>query len=137
MLQGKCSQALMAGFESMCAQHTTPHRATTCPKRAECSEDAAEGKQFPHNAPLDTRRATPACVSFMNGHIVWLRPERSYGFVRPVDGGGDLVFDIDATTHARLGAVAPGMAVHFMVNHGGTAPLAVILGAGHLDDDIL
>ena len=73
----------------------------------------------------------------MNGHIVWLRPERSYGFVRPVDGGGDMVFDVDGRTHTRLGAIAPGMAVHFMVHHDGKGPVAVILGAGHLDDDIL
>ncbi len=73
----------------------------------------------------------------MNGHIVWLRPERSYGFVRPVDGGGDMVFDVNSTTCARLGAIAPGMAVHFLVRHDGKGPVAVILGAGHLDDDTL
>ena len=73
----------------------------------------------------------------MNGHIVWFRPERAYGFVRPVNGGDDLVFDVDPTARARLGTIAPGMAVHFMVNRDGKAPLAVILGVGHLNDDLL
>ncbi len=70
----------------------------------------------------------------MNGHIVWYSPAKAYGFVRPDGGGGDLVFDADEGTRQRLGAIAAGMAVHFLVRHDALGPLAWRLEGGHLDD---
>ena len=70
----------------------------------------------------------------MNGHIVWYNSTKAYGFVRPVDGGGDMVFDADEGTRARLGTIAEGMAVHFLVRHDRLGAAAWRLEAGHFDD---
>ena len=70
----------------------------------------------------------------MNGEIVWYSPAKCYGFVAPTEGGGDIVFHLDAAGLARLGAIAPGAAVHFVVAAGPCGPVAHRLEPGHLPD---
>ena len=73
----------------------------------------------------------------MNGNIVWYSALRAYGFVRPVDGGGDIAFHVDDATVRRMGTVAPGTAVNFIVRHDGLGMLACHLAPGHIDDSAL
>ncbi len=70
----------------------------------------------------------------MNGEIVWLDRARAYGFVRPTDGGADMVFHVDGAGSVEADDLAVGMAVHFMVRHDALGPLAHRLAPGHLDD---
>lgn len=70
----------------------------------------------------------------MNGEIVWYSPAKHYGFVAPSEGGGDIVFHLDAAGQAALGEPRRGMAVHFVVSQGPSGPVARRLEAGHLPD---
>lgn len=70
----------------------------------------------------------------MNGEIVWYSPAKRYGFVAPMEGGGDLVFHLEEADLAGLGAVTRGMAVHFVVAAGPLGPVARRLEAGHLPE---
>jgi CspA family cold shock protein len=70
----------------------------------------------------------------MNGEIVWYNPDRHYGFVAPSEGGGDIVFHLDAADLAALGAPARGMAVHFVLAQGPAGPVARRLEPGHMPE---
>jgi cold shock CspA family protein len=70
----------------------------------------------------------------MNGEIVWYSPEKRYGFVAPVDGGADVVFRLDDSGHAALGAIERGMAVHFLLADSPAGPVARDLAPGHIPE---
>ncbi len=72
----------------------------------------------------------------MNGTIIWYSAQRKYGFVRPLDGGHDIVFDLDPAARARLGEIRTGMAVHYLVRHDMTGPVAHHLMNGHMQEDL-
>jgi cold shock protein len=71
----------------------------------------------------------------MNGEIVWYSAQKHYGFVAPLEGGGDIVFHLDAAAHAALGEPVCGMAVHFMVAQSPSGPVAHRLEPGHIPED--
>jgi cold shock CspA family protein len=79
----------------------------------------------------------PRNVTSMNGEIVWYSSTKRYGFVRPSEGGAELVFCLDAAGEAALAPVTRGMAVHFMVRQGGDGPEAHHVSSGHMEDDSL
>jgi len=70
----------------------------------------------------------------MNGEIIWYSPAKHYGFVAPVEGGGDIVFHLQETDLAVLGAVTRGMAVHFVVAQGPCGLAARRLEPGHMPE---
>jgi len=66
----------------------------------------------------------------MNGEIVWYSPTKHYGFVAPVDGGGDVFFALSPSEAAALGPIAPGLAVRFTLAGGSQGPQATGLERG-------
>ena len=70
----------------------------------------------------------------MNGEIIWYSPAKRYGFVAPVDGGGDIVFALSASEAGSLGAAACGLAVHFLVADSPGGPEARHLAPGHVPE---
>jgi CspA family cold shock protein len=71
----------------------------------------------------------------MNGEIVWYNASKRYGFVRPSEGGAEIIFHLDEAEEALLGPVSRGQAVHFMVRQESSGPVAIRLAPGHLLDD--
>ena len=68
----------------------------------------------------------------MNGEIVWYSADRRYGFVRPEDGGADIVFRLGADESPLRPAA--GLAVHFLVAEGDGGPEARHLAPGHVPE---
>jgi cold shock CspA family protein len=66
----------------------------------------------------------------MNGEIVWYSNARRYGFVRPADGGGDVVFRLTESQARALGALEPGTEVHFLLAETQGGPVASHLERG-------
>ncbi len=73
----------------------------------------------------------------MNGEIVWYSGAKRYGFVRPSNGGAEVVFRLDETETAELMPITQGMAVHFMVRQSPEGPVACRITPGHMADDSL
>jgi CspA family cold shock protein len=72
----------------------------------------------------------------MNGEIVWYRPTKHYGFVTPVDGGGDVFFELSPDQAAGLGRIEPGMAVQFTLAEGPGGAQATGLERGFAPDPL-
>jgi cold shock protein len=47
------------------------------------------------------------------GTIVWFNPGKSYGFIRPDDGGADVFLPFHVAQHARMMSVEAGARVRF------------------------
>ncbi|MBN33688.1 MAG: hypothetical protein CMM46_02725 [Rhodospirillaceae bacterium] len=73
----------------------------------------------------------------MNGDIVWFSESGAYGFIRPLDGGPDIVFCARQSVTPDLGEVRVGLAVHYTVRRDDRGPIAHRIAPGHLDDDSL
>lgn len=71
----------------------------------------------------------------MNGEIVWYSAAKRYGFVAPVDGGGDVFFALSETEAAAL-APAKGLAVRFTLSDGPDGPVASRLERGFEPDPL-
>jgi len=72
----------------------------------------------------------------MNGEIVWYSRAKRYGFVAPVDGGGDVFFALTADEAATLAPLAPGQAVRFTLAQNENGPLAIHLELGFAPDPL-
>ena len=72
----------------------------------------------------------------MNGEIVWYSATKQYGFVAPVDGGGDIFFALTAGEAAELDPVDLGMAVRFTLTDGHQGLLASRLERGFAPDPV-
>lgn len=70
----------------------------------------------------------------MNGEIIWYSAKRRYGFVAPVDGGGDVFFALTGQDAAALGPLKPGIAVRFALVDGPDGPTASRLELGFAPD---
>lgn len=66
----------------------------------------------------------------MNGEIVWYSSAKRYGFVAPVDGGGDVFFVLTDDEAAELAPLAPGQAVRFTLAEDDRGPFAARLERG-------
>ena len=72
----------------------------------------------------------------MNGEIIWYSTKRRYGFVAPVDGGGDVFFALSSQDAEALGPIQPGDAVRFALADGPDGPTASRLELGFDPDPI-
>ena len=70
----------------------------------------------------------------MNGEIVWYSPAKHYGFVAPLEGGADVVFQLGEAERAAFGTIAQGMAVHFLLADSPAGPVARDLAPGHIPE---
>lgn len=70
----------------------------------------------------------------MNGEIVWYSSAKRYGFVRPADGGGDVVFHLSADQAVALGSLEAGAEVHFLLAETDKGPVASHLERGLLPE---
>jgi CspA family cold shock protein len=73
-------------------------------------------------------------VRAMNGEIVWYSSAKRYGFVRPADGGGDVMFRLTESEARALAPVEPGTEVHFLLADTPKGPLASRLERGLLPE---
>ena len=65
----------------------------------------------------------------MEGKVVWYDAARGYGFIEPVDGGGDIVFSRAALTAPfEAAGPRPGDAVRYVVVDREAGPEATDVG---------
>jgi len=72
----------------------------------------------------------------MNGEIVWYSPAKRYGFVAPVDGGGDVFFLLTCDQAGELGPLEPGQAIRFTLAEDDRGPFATGLERGFAPDPL-
>lgn len=54
-------------------------------------------------------------MSKLTGKLKWFNPEKKYGFIKPDDGGTDVLLHISVVEEAGIGNLEPGMKISYNI----------------------